>query len=222
MRRTFGLVAILVLVTLAAPGCVGPNYAPRPRDAQPAAFEFRLGPGDKVELSVWGEQRLTIETEIGPDGAISFPLIGHVELQGLTPDEARVTMAKRLRAHFKDPVVSVALKSMRSHVVHVLGEVAHPGSTPFVRGATVLGAIQAAGSYLSTTADLSEVRVVRDRLTQPRVFLIDVEKILAAEDTDIYLEAGDVVFVPPRGLTSFGRGFRQLLGNEPGERFQKP
>jgi polysaccharide export outer membrane protein len=210
---------VWLVAALALQGCVA--YSPRPHDAQPGPFEFRLGPGDRVEISVWSEQRLTLDTEIGPDGAISFPLIGHVELYGLTLDEARVALAKRLRAHLKDPVVSVALKDMRSHVVHVLGEVARPGSTPFVRGATVLAALQAAGSILPATADRSEVRVIRDRMTNPRVFRIDLEKVLAAEETDLYLEAGDVIYVPPRGLTAWDRGLRQLFGFDPSERFQK-
>lgn len=217
-RAAARALALLALV-LATTGCVA--YSTRPREAQPAPFEFRLGPGDRVEISVWSEQRLTLDTEIGPDGAISFPLIGHVELYGLTLDEARVALAKRLRAHFKDPVVSVALKDMRSHVIHVLGEVARPGSTPFVRGATVVAALQAAGSVLPATADTTEVRVIRDRMTNPRVFRIDVARVLAAEETDLYLEAGDVIFVPPRGLTSWDRGLRQLFGLDPSERFQK-
>src|SRR5439155_21241310 len=110
-------------------GCV--NYNPRPHEAEPAAFVFRLGPGDRVQISVWKED-LSTETEIGPDGEISFPLIGKVRLAGRTLDEARVDMAELLKAHLKTPVVSVALKEQRSHVIHVMGEVSRPGSVPFV------------------------------------------------------------------------------------------
>jgi polysaccharide export outer membrane protein len=214
------LAAAAIAVSLC--GCLGPSYAPRPKDAQPATFEFRLGPGDRIGASVWGEQKLSIETEIGPDGAISFPLIGHTELLGLTVDEARVAIAKKLKAHYKDPVVSVALLAMRSRVVHVLGEVVHPGNTPFARGATVVSAIEAAGGYITATADVSEVRVVRDRMTNPRVFRLDLGRVLAAEEQDIYLEPGDVIYVPARGLVSWNRALRNLVGSDPSEKFEKP
>jgi len=207
---------LLVLVLLS--GCV--TYAPKPFEASPAEFVFRLGPGDRVGISIWKED-LSLETEIGPDGAISFPLIGRVELQGLTLDEARVQLATRLAVHFKSPTVTVTLKEMRSKVIHVMGEVARPGSVPFVRGANVVSALQAAGSCIPPTADTSEVRVIRDRMTSPRVFRVDLDKIAAAQDTDMYLEPGDLIFVPSRGITSWDRGVRQFFGGDPSERFRQ-
>ncbi len=208
------LLLALSLVT----GCV--QFSDKPREANPAPFEFRLGPGDRIGVSVWKED-LALETEIGPDGAISFPLIGRVELSGLTLDEARVQLASRLTTHLKSPAVTVTLKEMRSKVIHVMGEVARPGSVPFVRGANVVSALQAAGSYIPATADISGVRVVRDRVTTPVVFRVDLEKIAAAQDTDMYLEPGDLVYVPPRGITSWDRTLRQFFGADPSERYHQ-
>ena len=212
------LVPSLVLLLLLSTGCVA--YTPKPNDATPAPFEFRLGPGDRIGLSVWKED-LNAETEIGPDGAVSFPLIGRVELAGKTLDEARVHLATLLLAHMKAPTVTVTLKEMRSKVVHVLGEVARPGSVPFLRGANVVAAIQAAGSLIPATADATDIRVVRDRVTSPRVFRVNLEKIESAEDTDMYLEPGDLIYVPPRGITSWGRFVRQLFWNDPSERWRQ-
>jgi protein involved in polysaccharide export with SLBB domain len=110
---------------------------------------------------------------------------------------------------------------MRSKVIHVMGEVARPGSVPFVRGANVVSALQAAGSCIPPTADTSEVRVIRDRMTSPRVFRVDLDKIAAAQDTDMYLEPGDLIFVPSRGITSWDRGVRQFFGGDPSERFRQ-
>lgn len=215
MRRVlFSLMMLLAVTT----GCVAFND--KPREANPAPFEFRLGAGDRIGVSVWKED-LALETEIGPDGAISFPLIGRVELAGLTLDEARVQLASRLMTHLKSPAVTVTLKEMRSKVIHVMGEVARPGSVPFVRGANVVSAIQAAGSYIPATANISEVHVVRDRMTAPVVFRVDLDKIAAAQDTDMYLEPGDLVYVPPRGITSWDRAVRQFFGSDPSERYRQ-
>src|SRR5580698_2431771 len=108
----------LLLLLVVVSGCV--TYSPKPNEAAPAAFEFRLGSGDRIGIAVWKED-LALETEIGPDGAISFPLIGRVELQGLTLDEARVQLATRLAVHLKSPTVTITLKEMRSKVIHVMG-----------------------------------------------------------------------------------------------------
>jgi polysaccharide export outer membrane protein len=210
MRRVLLLLVLLV-------GCSAPDH---PREASPAPFEFRLGPGDKIGVSVWKED-LALETEIGPDGAISFPLIGRVDLSGLTLDEARVQLASRLKTHITTPTVTITLKEMRSKVIHVMGEVYRPGTVPFVRGANVVSAIQAAGSYISPTANITEIRVVRDRVTTPKVFRLDLEKIISAEDTDMYLEPGDLVYVPPRGITSWDRAVRQFFAADPSERFRQ-
>jgi len=214
MHRRILLAVALVSFT----GCV--QYSEKPHEANPAPFEFRLGAGDRIGVSVWKED-LALETEIGPDGAISFPLIGRVELSGLTLDEARVQLASRLMTHLKSPAVTVTLKEMRSKVIHVMGEVSRPGSVPFVRGANVVSAIQAAGSFIPATADIAEIHVVRDRVTTPVVFRVDLEKIASAQDTDMYLEPGDLIFVPPRGVTSWDRALRQFFGSDPSERYRQ-
>ncbi|RMG17779.1 MAG: polysaccharide export protein [Planctomycetota bacterium] len=195
--------ALLLLLA----GCT--TLAPPPEESAPPPFEFRLGPGDRISVSVWGEKDLHRELVLGPDGAAAFPLIGSVQLAGLTPDEARVELAKRLRSSYVDPVVSVSLLESRSHVIHVAGEVALPGSVPFVRGATVLGVLGAAGGFLPATAALDQVRVIRARLNDPHAFQVDVEAILAGQAWDMWLLPGDVVYVPPRTLTRWNRWWRQ-------------
>lgn len=203
-----GLALLGALIALLG-GCQ--TFLPPPDEPEPPPFEFRLGAGDRVRVSVWGEEKLEHDLQLGPAGSVAFPLIGDVELQGLTLDEARVELAQRLRAHLVDPVVSLSLLEMRSYVVHVLGEVRSPGSVPFVRGGTVIGAIQAAGSFLPATADLAEVRLLRDRLGKHEAYLVDVEAILAGERRDVWLRPGDAVYVPARLLARWDRWWRQAF-----------
>jgi len=67
---------LALLPGLALAGCGG---LPTPPAADaPPEFEFRLGPGDRVRASLWGEQQLDREVEVGPDGVVSLPLIGDV------------------------------------------------------------------------------------------------------------------------------------------------
>ncbi len=185
--------------------------APEATAAAPA-LDFRLGTGDRVRVGLWGEQKFEHDLEVGPDGRVSLPLIGAVALGGLTLDEARVTLAQRYKATYVDPVVTLGLLEARSLVVHVLGEVARPSTVGFARGATVLGAVLAAGGFRAETADLTEVRLVRRRLGgAPQAFAIDLEGVLAGERADAWLEPGDVVLVPARTVSRWSRWWRQAL-----------
>jgi polysaccharide export outer membrane protein len=182
---------------------------PPPAEDEPAPFEFRLGPGDKIRVHVWGEKELHQDLELGPDGSAAFPLIGAVAMSGLTLAETRVELAKLLKVAYVDPVVSVSLLQMRSHVIHVLGEVARPGSVAYVRGATALGAILAAGGPLSATADLTQVHVVRTRLSKPAAYGLNLEELLDGKRFDMWLLPGDTVYVPPKLVTRWNRWWRQ-------------
>jgi polysaccharide export outer membrane protein len=199
-------------ICLLAAGCT--SLPCPPEEEGPPPFDFRLGPGDRLQVSVWGEQQLTQEIQVAADGSISYPLIGDVQLGGMSLAEARVEMAKRLRDTYVDPVVSLTLIEMRSHVLHVAGEVARPGTIPYVTGATVLGAIQAAGGFIPATAELGEVRVIRRRMTTPQAFVVDVESVLEGSCRDMWLAPGDAVYVPPRLLTRWSRWWHQALGGE--------
>jgi polysaccharide biosynthesis/export protein len=201
------LAALVLAATLAAAGCSG--LQPPPPQLEPPPFEFRIGPGDRLRISVWGEEKLQHDVEVGPDGAIAFPLIGDVQVVGLTLNELRVELAQRIKALVVDPVVSISLLETRSTMVHVLGEVVRPGAVTYVRGATVLGAIQAAGGFKAPTADLREVHVIRDRMGQRAAYGVDLEAVLDGDGPDLWLVPGDVVYVPPRLLTRWDRWWRQ-------------
>lgn len=206
MRSPIRLAAALSTLLLLQ-ACQG--LPPPPPATAPPPFEFRLGPGDRVRVSVWGEDKLQHEVEVGPDGAIAYPLIGDVQVAGLTLDELRIEVAQRIKALVVDPVVSVALLETRSTVVHVVGEVARPGVVTYVRGASVLGAVQAAGGFLPATAALDEVRVVRDRMGARQAYALDLEAVLAGDTADMWLVPGDVVYVPPRLVSRWDRWWRQ-------------
>ncbi|MBL4847805.1 MAG: polysaccharide export protein [Planctomycetes bacterium] len=197
--------ALLACVILSA-GCQ--TFHDPPVEAEPAPFEFRFGPGDRIHVSVWGEKELQLDLQLGPDGSIAIPLVGDVQMGGLTIDEARVELAKRLKAAYVDPTVSVSLVEMRSHVIHVAGEVANPGTVAYVRGATVLAAIQASGGVKEGIADLSAVRVIRTRTFKPAAYELDLEAVLAGERPDMWLLPGDTIYVPVRLLARWNRWWR--------------
>jgi len=206
-RATRALVLLVLLLGGAfASGCQ--SFHDPPVEPEPAPFEFHMGPGDRVHVSVWGERELQLDLQLGPDGSVAIPLVGDVKLGGLTLDEGRVELAKRLKAGYVDPTVSLSLIEMRSHVIHVSGEIKTPGTVAYVRGATVLAAIQASGGAKEGIADLSGVRVIRTRTFKPAAYELDLEAVLAGERADMWLLPGDTIYVPARTLVRWNRWWR--------------
>ena len=89
----------------------------------------RLGVGDAVRVTVYGQPDLTTEARISDKGAISVPLIGEVKVSGLGQQEAASQIARRLKdgKYLRNPQVTVAVTTLRSRQVSVLGLVARPG-----------------------------------------------------------------------------------------------
>ena len=139
MIRTVMFTLLLVLS-----GCAS---APPPMTASDVSMSgYRLDAGDKLRVTVYGEQRLTGEYSISPSGSIAFPLIGTVAATNLTTDQLGQMVTKRLAAgYLNDPRVAVEVINYRPY--YIFGEVTRPGEYPFVNGRTVEQAIAAAGGF---------------------------------------------------------------------------
>lgn len=122
----------------AAPGAASANALP--------TYAYALSGGDRVRVVVFGDQALGGDFTIGGSGFIALPLIGEVDVRGLTSTQLqdRIT-AKLADGYLKDPRVAVEVLSTRPF--YILGEVNKPGQYPFSNGLTVLGAVAQAGGY---------------------------------------------------------------------------
>src|SRR5256712_7308869 len=108
---------------------------------------YRLGANDVIKVQVYGEDALTTETRVGGDGKISVPLLGVLEVKGLTVKETSELISKRLADGFlKNPRVVIYITKYRNFFVS--GEVKNPGGYPYEEGLTVLKAVTLAGGVL--------------------------------------------------------------------------
>src|SRR5262245_49717591 len=94
---------------------------------------YRLQPGDVVDISVWKEEDLRRQALIRSDGGMSFPLAGDLVAAGLTPDELRTELETRLKGFIPDVSVAVAVIEINGNQVFVLGRVNRPGVYKFDR-----------------------------------------------------------------------------------------
>jgi polysaccharide export outer membrane protein len=112
---------------------------------------YRLSAGDQVRIAVFGEPDLTLTLRIDGSGAISYPLLGELRVEGLTSDGLERLVTERLKGpYLVDPRVSVSIEQYREFFI--LGQVNRPGSYPYLPGLTVRKAISIAGGFTEIAA----------------------------------------------------------------------
>lgn len=146
----------------------------------------KLGPGDTVHVTVFGQPDLTSDSRVSDRGTVDLPLVGPVKVAGQTPSDAAGTIAAALKKgdFLKRPQVTVALTAVRSQQVSVLGLIARPGRYPLDEAHLKLpDIIAAAGGVAPGGSDA--VTVIRDG---------EARKV-AALARDFELKGGDTVYV---------------------------
>jgi polysaccharide export outer membrane protein len=144
------------------PPTQAPPAAPDVRPAGSAGQDYRIGPGDILQVTVYGHDDLSHTVVVQPDGTFVFPLVGSVAAGEATPAEVEAKIVGRLaKGLIRDPQVSVTVQEYRSKVVYVVGEVMRPGTYP-LGGETRVVEILARAGPLSSAAG-SEVVIVRPK-----------------------------------------------------------
>lgn len=152
--RPFGRILSILLLLLAVVACAGPPAnTPLPPPAAPAAVNpataassYRLGSGDRIRLTVFRHDDLSGEFSLDGAGNFAMPLLGEIQAYGLTTRELEQKLVDRLKdGYLVDPQVSVEVMNYRPF--YILGEVARPGSYPYVNGMSVLNAVALAGGF---------------------------------------------------------------------------
>jgi polysaccharide export outer membrane protein len=154
----------------------------------------KLGVGDAVRVTVFQQPDLTLETRISERGSISMPLIGEVKLAGLSATEAGTQIAAALKKgkFLINPQVNVALTTLRSRQVSVLGMVARPGRYALDETSSQLAdVIAAAGGVMPTGSE--SVRVMRDGKEQ-KVQLLAKSFPLKGGET-VYVDRAPVFYI---------------------------
>lgn len=107
---------------------------------------YRLGSGDQISIQVFGEEDLTMEVRLSDQRTISYPFLGHVEVQNRTTSEVEESIREGLRGDYLiEPRVNVSVTEYRPFFI--TGEVKEPGSYPFQPGLTLRKAISLAGGF---------------------------------------------------------------------------
>lgn len=121
---------------------------------------YRLGTGDELRVTVFGEDDLTGTYTVDGGGRLALPLIGGVAVGGLTTGAAEARIAARFAdGYLRDPRIAVEVLNFRPF--YILGEVREPGAYPYAEGLTVMGAVALGGGF-TYRADEDDIDVTRD------------------------------------------------------------
>ncbi len=139
--------AVFAMLGLCVMGCAETSAPPLPATAiAPPGSAYRLGLGDKLRVSIFGESDLSGEYQVSGNGALSMPLIGDVPAVGLTARELEAQLVQRYGSgYLRDPKIAVEVYDFRPYFI--LGEVEKPGRYPSTEGMTLLRAIATAGGF---------------------------------------------------------------------------
>jgi polysaccharide export outer membrane protein len=186
MEKKSTLLVYVILALLIAPSG---GYG------QESAYE--IGPGDALEISVWKDESLSREIVVPPDGIISFPLIGDVDVKYMTVPGLREVVTERLSEYVPDATVTVMLLMANSLRAYVIGKVNNPGQFPMFLDTNVMQVLAMAGG-LNPFAAAERIVVLRQKEGRNIKIPFNYNEVKKGQNLDqnIVLERGDVVVVP--------------------------
>ena len=184
--------------------------------------DYLLGPGDLLEISVFGVDDFNREARVSSSGSITVPFLGRITAEGITGAELEEALTRLIieKDLIRNPQVSVFIKEYRSQPVYILGAVNQPGQYMITRWFTILDAVTLAGGLKSQIAEnyalvqrrrtsarkeRSEDRPADSQESHPEILRVDLRGLLEEGDIamNIPIVGGDIIQIPERKVEIF-------------------
>jgi polysaccharide biosynthesis/export protein len=199
--------ALLALIfTLSACGSSTGGTAMPPVDVQEySAEEYTIGVGDVIKIEVWGNDKLSLQVPVRPDGKVSMSLIGDVLAAGNTTESLADSITRLLLTYIKNPQVTIIVTNPSSSDfqsrIRVTGAVNNPQSVPYRKGMTVLDLVLMAGGP-NEFARPNKAKLYRKAGGEIKVYPIYLGDILKSGqlETNYMLVPSDIVTIPERSF----------------------
>jgi polysaccharide biosynthesis/export protein len=161
-----------------------------------SANDYRIGPEDLLDISVWKNPELSRTVPVRPDGKVSLPLVNDIQAAGLTPTALREQLTRRLAEFIPAPEVAVIVREVHSVKVAVVGAVKTPGRYELKSAATVLELI-ALAQGLTDFANRDRIVVMRQENGQTKRIPFNYRKVSAGDEQEnLIVRPGDIIVVP--------------------------
>jgi protein involved in polysaccharide export with SLBB domain len=165
----------------------------------PVPVDYVIGPGDTINVQLFGNQNAEFFLTVSRDGTINFPEIGPLNVSGLSFDDVRNLINERVGEQMIGVNASTTLGELRSINVLLLGDVVRPGSYTVSSLAKMTNALIAGGGV----SDIGSLRQIELKREGETVAMLDLYDLLLSGDTssDARMQQNDAIFVPPVGAT---------------------
>ncbi|CAK0765102.1 polysaccharide biosynthesis/export protein [Gammaproteobacteria bacterium] len=165
----------------------------------PVPTDYVIGPGDTIQVQIFGKDNITYSLSVSRDGDISFPAIGPVPVAGMKFSEVRENLMDRIIRQTRGNTANVTMGPLRSIRVLILGEAQQPGSYTISALSTLTNALLVSGG-VKTIGSLRNIQLKRNG---QNVVTLDLYDLLLRGDTsgDVRLAPGDAIFIPTVGPT---------------------
>jgi polysaccharide export outer membrane protein len=201
-RVFFG--ALLAAAVLSTAGCGPPELPPAPPASSLPSAEYRIGPGDNLNIFVWRNPELTVTVPVRPDGRVSIPLVEDVVAIGKTPTSLAREYEQRLGKYIREPLVTVIVSGFVGPIpdqVRIIGEASQPRSLPYRADMTVLDAMIAVGGLTRYAAGNDSV-IIRTVNGEQTTYAVHLRDLIRDGDisSNVALQPGDILIIPQRLL----------------------
>jgi polysaccharide biosynthesis/export protein len=162
-------------------------------------LDYLVGPGDTLNIQLYGNEPATYTLTVGRDGRVNFPKLGPITISGMSFEAARATIESRVAQQLIGSRVSVTMGNLRSIRVFILGEAEKPGSYTVSGLSTMTNALFVSGGVKK----IGSLRHIELKRNGQLVTVLDLYDLLLHGDTSVdrQLMPGDVIFIPPIGKT---------------------
>ncbi len=196
MRGRTPTFALLFASALSLAACRGSLAGPWP-PIEAATQTYRVGPGDVLRVSVFGNQELNTRVTVRPDGRVTLPLLDEVAVAGHTVNEVSTEVTAGYRRYVQDARVAVVIEEVHSYRVFVTGKVQRPGEFEARTPLTVMQALSLAGGG-ARGADMDGIVILRRGANgrDERYEFSYTECVEGRTEMNFMLRSGDTVIVP--------------------------
>lgn len=193
LRRTFAALIALMLAACASPLPVAPKSAAQ------ADYQYKLGPGDQLNVVVWRNPELSGQFPIRPDGKITTPLVEDMPAIGKTPSELAREIEAQLAKFVRNPSVTVTVTQFVGNTleqVRVIGQATRPTALPYKQKMTLLDVMISVGGITDFAAGNRAVLIRGSEGNKQ--YRVRLQDLLRGGDAtaDVDVLPGDVIMIP--------------------------
>ena len=181
-----------------APDAIATPAASNPQNVQAGPRDYRIGPGDVLQISVWREPEVSVSgVAVRSDGKISLPLVKEISVANLRPAELEQLLSQRFSQFINNPVVTVITSEIHSQKVFLIGGVDRPGSLELRIPMTVLQVLAEAGG-LTEYAKRRKIYVLRKQDGLQTRVPFDYDTVIKGHQPELnfIVQPGDTIVVP--------------------------